>query len=487
MNTPVEDGAITPSSIIVAKEELPPLPDDIHTTPSGGRFDPRAWFDDPALPFEIEIGCGKGTFILNESRERQDANFLGFEWEHEFFAYAADRLRRANARNVRMMHADAVEFIRWRCPDAIVRTIHLYFSDPWPKKRHHKRRVVQEAFLHECHRVLVPGGELRIVTDHSEYWEWMQEHFALVTPPGGRLFQRREFEPPTSAKEGELVGTNFERKYRREGRPFHSIVLRKEGPGDAPTSSQVAASKADRTPSAARDSIPVSETFTSIQGEGKLTGVPSFFIRVSGCNLRCTWCDTPYASWNPDGRAVEIDALVREARASGTRHVVLTGGEPMMFPQISALARRLKDAGFHITIETAGTIDRDDVPCDLMSISPKLASSTPFPGDPRDPSGAWAERHEARRINPAALSALSRRAPDVQYKFVVSAAPDIAEIESIVALLPPRDPCDVLLMPEGVAPPSADLKSLVVRECLRKGWRYCTRLHLDLFGNRRGT
>jgi tRNA (guanine-N7-)-methyltransferase len=125
---------------------------------------------------------------------------------------------------VRVLNADGAEFLRWRVPSGAVRVIHLYFPDPWPKTRHHRRRIVQEPFLRECHRVLGPGGEMRVVTDHDEYWAWMEREFARVE---GVLFRRGEFAPPGSAGEGELVGTNFERKYRREGRPFHAAVLRR--------------------------------------------------------------------------------------------------------------------------------------------------------------------------------------------------------------------------------------------------------------------
>ncbi len=228
-----------PGVIGIAPGELPPLPDSILTEPESGRHDPRIWFRDPSLPFELEIGCGKGTFILEESRARPDANFLGIEWEHEYYSYSADRLRRVSAPNARMLRADATEFLRWRCPSAIVRVIHLYFSDPWPKSRHHKNRVVQDRFLADAWRVLLPGGELRIVTDHSEYWAWMEERFARWTAPERApeipvliptpAFERMAYQKTTAAGEGELVGTNFERKYRREGRPFHSCVLRKPG------------------------------------------------------------------------------------------------------------------------------------------------------------------------------------------------------------------------------------------------------------------
>ncbi|MEZ6317299.1 MAG: 7-carboxy-7-deazaguanine synthase QueE [Phycisphaerales bacterium] len=134
------------------------------------------------------------------------------------------------------------------------------------------------------------------------------------------------------------------------------------------------------------DALPIAETFVSIQGEGKLTGVPSWFCRASGCNLRCRWCDTPYASWNPEGTKRPIDDLVREARASGVTHAVLTGGEPMIFDTLAPFTRALRAAGLHVTIETAGTVWIDDLACDLISISPKLANSTPT-DDPRDPTG----------------------------------------------------------------------------------------------------
>mgnify|MGYP003634903109 CR=1 FL=1 len=152
-------------------------------------------------------------------------------------------------------------------------------------------------------------------------------------------------------------------------------------------------------------SLPISETFVSIQGEGKLTGVPSWFCRVSGCNLRCTWCDTPYASWSPEKTTRTIDELVEEAVASGVGHAVLTGGEPMMFAEVAELSSRLSNAGMHITVETAGTLVLPGLVCNLMSLSPKLANSTPT-DDPRDASGAWAKRHEERRLDFGAINEL---------------------------------------------------------------------------------
>jgi 7-carboxy-7-deazaguanine synthase len=244
--------------------------------------------------------------------------------------------------------------------------------------------------------------------------------------------------------------------------------------------------------------LPISETFVSVQGEGKLTGVPSAFVRLSGCNLRCRWCDTPYASWDPDGGPRAIDDLVAWARSTGVRHAVLTGGEPMLFPGLRTLAARLAaprdhaGADMHITVETAGTVlppeDESATPLavHLMSISPKLASSTPV-GDPRDPTGAWAARHESRRLNLPVLQELLDAFPERQLKFVVTAAPDLAEIDALLAQLHGWTPADVLLMPEGVAAPPPALRQLVLDACLARGFRYCHRLHVELFGNTRGT
>ena len=126
-----------------------------------------------------------------------------------------------NEGNIRLANCDATEFLRFRCMDGVANVIHLYFSDPWPKTRHHKRRVVQDQTLREFHRVLTECGELRLVTDHDDLWQWYREHIAR----NAEMFAERTFESPQSAGAGELVGTNFERKYKREGRPFHATTL----------------------------------------------------------------------------------------------------------------------------------------------------------------------------------------------------------------------------------------------------------------------
>ena len=178
---------------------------------------------DPRPDLDLEIGSGKGTFLAQHAPLEPDVNFLGLEWAHEFWKLAADRLRRHDAPNARVLWHDAMVFLRRNCPDAAFRTIHLYFPDPWPKARHHKRRTFQRPFLKQAHRVLRPDGTVRVVTDHADYFAWMEAHLA----DAGDLFERHPFEPLPSAGEGEWVGTNFERKYQREGRRFQGFILKR--------------------------------------------------------------------------------------------------------------------------------------------------------------------------------------------------------------------------------------------------------------------
>ena len=228
----------------------------------------------------------------------------------------------------------------------------------------------------------------------------------------------------------------------------------------------------------------ISEIFHSIQGEGELTGVPSVFVRASGCNLRCSWCDTKYASWHPEGETIPLADIVQRVLAYPSRHCVLTGGEPMVAAEMPALAAQLHSAGRHITIETAGTIPPDGIACDLASLSPKLSNSTPEEGAI---SPGWRERHEALRLQPAVLREWIDRYP-YQLKFVVESADDVTEIEALLAEIDrPIPPAKVLLMPQGT-----DMKTIRGRDetlvdvCLRRGYRLCNRLHIELFGNRRG-
>ena len=222
----------------------------------------------------------------------------------------------------------------------------------------------------------------------------------------------------------------------------------------------------------------VSETFTSIQGEGLLAGVPSFFIRTSGCNLRCRWCDTPYTSWLPEGERRGVDELVAEAKESPASHVVVTGGEPLLQREIGALTRALVQAGLHVTLETAGTVDPDFV-CDLLSVSPKTSNS--------DPQGGWRDRHRRLRSDLYPLRRLLDRFPEHQLKFVVQDGDDMPEVVELVRDLGSVARERVVLMAEGRSLRELTARSAEVAAlCIEHGFRYTPRLQFDLFGGGRG-
>lgn len=260
-----------PGQVLISSDELGGLPDQILTDPRAGWQDLARLFPQPERPLHLEIGSGKGAFLVEQAGDMPGINFLGIEWAREFAVYTADRIRRRVASgthdNIRVLCHDATELLRWRTPDRSIDVIHLYFSDPWPKAKHHKNRVVQDRFLADVWRVLKDGrddlsadvnagqrrpGELRVVTDHPELWAWNAEHFGRwCGPEGWRLlagmkvldgpgefgdvtggpFELLPFESPAGARPGEIIGTNFERKFRPvlegEGRGFHAGVLRK--------------------------------------------------------------------------------------------------------------------------------------------------------------------------------------------------------------------------------------------------------------------
>ncbi len=237
------------------------------------------------------------------------------------------------------------------------------------------------------------------------------------------------------------------------------------------------------TKPATTHSLFISEIFASVQGEGALTGVPSIFVRTSGCNLRCDWCDTPYTSWNAEGQHMTFDQILTEHFDPwpGITHAVLTGGEPMIAPHMGAFCQRLKDRGMHITIETAGTVFHD-FPVDLYSISPKLSNSTPTRGPE-----AWKQRHDATRLNPQTIAQMMASGADYQLKFVVTSPQDLQEIHALTNPLnvPPHK---IMLMPEGRSVPTLNKTAhWVVETCKTHGHRYCDRLQIRLFGDTKGT
>ncbi|WP_407652729.1 7-carboxy-7-deazaguanine synthase QueE [Aporhodopirellula aestuarii] len=252
----------------------------------------------------------------------------------------------------------------------------------------------------------------------------------------------------------------------------------------------------------------IAETFTSRQGEGRLTGIPSFFVRTSGCNLRCWFCDTPYASWNPEGERFSIDSLVEQAvnarlpastetdsqaalhgdsasvhtTTSPVRHVVLTGGEPLIAAGFSELATALRDAGMHVTVETAGTVDVE-FPSDLLSLSPKLRASTPDAAQ----HPKWSQLHERRRMPVHTMRNLISRSPAVQVKFVVDSADEFDEILRVVDdLQVPAN--DVWIMPQGITVEQLDAAAdWLTPWAEQNGFQYCDRMQIRWYGNRRGT
>ena len=226
----------------------------------------------------------------------------------------------------------------------------------------------------------------------------------------------------------------------------------------------------------------IAEIFHSIQGEGKLAGVPSVFVRTSGCNLRCVWCDSPYTSWKPEGQQSSLDQIIEQVARFESKHVVLTGGEPLIAPGVEELTRRLREAEYHLTIETAATV-WCEVICDLASISPKLANSTPWDRE----EGRFAEAHERNRIDVEVIRRFMGLG-DYQLKFVVDRPEDIEEIDELLGRIGSYEASNVLLMPQGVTPEELTPKTgWIAQLCKERGFRFCPRLHIALFGNKRGT
>jgi tRNA (guanine-N7-)-methyltransferase len=171
----------------------------------------------------VEIGCGKATFLLNEAGSHPDVDYLGLEKANKYYRYSLDRIGRWDLKNVRIVHTEAAGFVAERVADASVACFHIYFPDPWPKRRHYKRRFFSNSNLEQLIRCLQTGGRIKIATDHCGYLEQMQQ---LITAQSQKLRQV-EFLPVAGAGPGEWIGTNFERKYLREQRPIYTIAVEK--------------------------------------------------------------------------------------------------------------------------------------------------------------------------------------------------------------------------------------------------------------------
>ena len=174
-------------------------------------------------PVHIEIGSGKGTFLVNQAVNQPEINFLGIEWANKYYRYAVDRIGRRRLSNVRLIRTDAAQFIAEHAPDASISCFHIYFPDPWPKKRHHKRRFICEKNITGLLRCLAPNGIINIATDHAGYFEQIEQVINYV----GAQLERIDFIKPTGAGANEWAGTNFERKYLKQGRDIYVIAARK--------------------------------------------------------------------------------------------------------------------------------------------------------------------------------------------------------------------------------------------------------------------
>ena len=224
----------------------------------------------------------------------------------------------------------------------------------------------------------------------------------------------------------------------------------------------------------------ISEIFYSLQGEGFLAGTPSVFVRLSGCPLRCRWCDTKYAWDETAGQHYSIAKIVQTIEQARSKFVVITGGEPMIHSDLPQLVQKLKQKGKHITIETAGIAFIPALACDLMSISPKLSNSTPT--DPK-----LAAIHDNARLDLAVLRELIVHYK-YQLKFVVDSEDDLSEIQQTVEEIGNVDLEKVMLMPQAATRDELLVKAPLVAEmCKRIGFTFCQRLQLLLWNNKRAT
>ncbi len=202
----------------VKTEDLPP--------PDRGPVDIKSWFgeDRKNLPLELEIGTYKGTFLSREAGKNPAVNYTGIEWATRYWKWAIRKCSTGNLDNVKIVRGEAKNFIRYYIGNNTVRQIHIYFPDPWPKRKHKHRRLIQEDFLKELYRILEEDGRVKIVTDHPEYFDWIKFCSSKVT----EQFEEIPFEKSLSAEEEVMVGSNFELKYKKEGRNFYSISLKKK-------------------------------------------------------------------------------------------------------------------------------------------------------------------------------------------------------------------------------------------------------------------
>jgi len=225
----------------------------------------------------------------------------------------------------------------------------------------------------------------------------------------------------------------------------------------------------------------IAEIYKSLQGEGFLTGTESIFIRTSGCNLRCWFCDTPYASWKPEGDDLSVRDILKQIQQLDCGHIVLTGGEPMLPAESIPLCEALRATGKHITIETAGTLYLP-LEADLMSISPKLSNSTPTTAV----SPSWIERHQQTRHRPQVIRQLLEEYA-YQLKFVIDTPDDCEEVQAYLVELPGIERSRVMMMPQGTDVEMLErIGQWLEPYCQQEGFVFCARRQFEWFGLARG-
>jgi tRNA (guanine-N7-)-methyltransferase len=177
----------------------------------------------PAAPLEVEIGSGKGLFLRNAAAARPEVDFLGIEVAHKYAEFAAAALVKAGLKNAIMVNGDGLRVFQELIPDNSLAAVHVYFPDPWWKKRHRRRRVMRESFLHDIERTLRPGGSLHFWTDVEEYFQTSLELLGTHTTLLGPLPV-----PETPAEHDMAYRTHFERRVRLASESVYRSEFKKK-------------------------------------------------------------------------------------------------------------------------------------------------------------------------------------------------------------------------------------------------------------------
>jgi tRNA (guanine-N7-)-methyltransferase len=183
--------------------------------------DIRQHLPQPSRPLELEIGCGKGKFLLAKSQKQMDTTFIGLDWSWKWMKVGVERAQKQQRENIHFYQGEAMDFLCNHITLESVKTLHLYFPDPWPKKKHNKRRIFKPAFIQRVFDILIPGGHLSVATDYLDYYTVMQDvlYRARSQWKSIRHSNTREKDPDCK--------TNYEIKYEIEGRRFSYLLLEK--------------------------------------------------------------------------------------------------------------------------------------------------------------------------------------------------------------------------------------------------------------------